>query len=50
LDVANTGLRSLKPIEGLSNLKKLSCFNTNLNSRAVDSFKSAHPSCEVRFY
>ncbi len=50
LDVANTGLRSLKPIEGLSNLKKLSCFNTNLTTRAVDSFKTSHPNCEVRFY
>jgi Leucine-rich repeat (LRR) protein len=50
LDVANTSLRSLKPIEALSNLKKLSCFNTNLNSRAIDSYKSSHPNCEVRFY
>lgn len=50
LDVASTNLRSLKPLEGLSNLKKLSCFNTNLTSRAVDSFKSSHPDCEVRFY
>ncbi|RIW12265.1 leucine-rich repeat domain-containing protein [Algoriphagus lacus] len=50
LDVASTNLRSLKPLEGLSNLKKLSCFNTNLTTRAVDSFKSTHPDCEVRFY
>lgn len=50
LDVASTNLRSLKPIDGLQNLKKLSCFNTNLSSRAVDSFKSSHPNCEVRFY
>ncbi|GAA0880901.1 hypothetical protein GCM10009119_38710 [Algoriphagus jejuensis] len=50
LDVASTNLRSLKPLDGISSLKKLSCFNTRLNSRAVDSFKSAHPECEVRFY
>ncbi|MDX5337626.1 MAG: leucine-rich repeat domain-containing protein [Cyclobacteriaceae bacterium] len=50
LDVASTNLRSLKPIENLNNLKKLSCFNTRLTSRAVDSFKSSHPDCEVRFY
>ncbi|WP_026952161.1 leucine-rich repeat domain-containing protein [Algoriphagus mannitolivorans] len=50
LDVASTNLRSLKPIEDLNNLKKLSCFNTRLTSRAVDSFKSSHPDCEVRFY
>ncbi len=50
LDVASTNLRNLKPIDGLNNLKKLSCFNTNLTSRAVESFKSSHPDCEVRFY
>jgi len=50
LDVASTNLRNLKPIDGLQNLKKLTCFNTNLTSRAVDSFKSSHPDCEVRFY
>ncbi|HCX75541.1 MAG TPA: hypothetical protein DHU93_09175, partial [Algoriphagus sp.] len=48
LDVASTNLRSLRPIEGLSNLKKLSCFNTRLNSRAVDRFKEKVPDCEVR--
>ncbi|AMQ57508.1 leucine-rich repeat domain-containing protein [Algoriphagus sanaruensis] len=50
LDVASTNLRSLKPIEALSNLKKLSCFNTRLMTRTIDSFKAAHPDCEVRFY
>lgn len=50
LDVASTNLRSLKPLEGLKSLKKLSCFNTNLTTRAVDSFKTTHPECEVRFY
>jgi Leucine-rich repeat (LRR) protein len=50
LDVASTNLRTLKPLEGLNSLKKLSCFNTNLTTRAVDSFKAAHPACEVRFY
>lgn len=50
LDVASTNLRTLKPLDGLSNLRKLSCFNTNLTTRAVDSFKSSHPDCEVRFY
>lgn len=49
LDVASTNLRSLKPVEGLM-LQKLSCFNTRLSSRAVDSFKKANPNCEVRFY
>lgn len=50
LDVASTNLRSLKPIEDLKNLKKLSCFNTRLTSRAVDSFKTKIPDCEVRYY
>lgn len=50
LDVASTNLRSLKPLDGLSNLKRLICFNTRLTSRAVDSFRSSHPECEVRFY
>jgi Leucine-rich repeat (LRR) protein len=50
LDVASTNLRSLKPIDGLQNLKKLTCFNTRLNDRAVESFKSSHPNCEVRYY
>lgn len=50
LDVASTNLRNLKPIDGLNNLKKLSCFNTNLTTRSVESFKSSHPDCEVRFY
>lgn len=50
LDVASTNLRNLKPIDGLHNLKKLVCFNTNLSSRAVETFKSNHPDCEVRFY
>ncbi len=50
LDVASTNLRSLKPLDGITTLRKLSCFNTNLNSRAVQSFKSSHPDCEVRFY
>lgn len=50
LDVASTNLRSLKPIEALSNLKKLSCFNTRLMARTIDTFKAAHPDCEVRFY
>lgn len=50
LDVASTNLRSLKPLDGLSNMKRLICFNTRLTSRAVDSFRSSHPECEVRFY
>jgi hypothetical protein len=50
LDVASTNLRSLKPLDGISTLRKLSCFNTKLSSRAVASFKSSHPDCEVRFY
>ncbi len=50
LDVASTNLRSLKPLDGLSNMKQLICFNTRLTSRAVDSFRSSHPECEVRFY
>ncbi|MBN7812927.1 leucine-rich repeat domain-containing protein [Algoriphagus sp. H41] len=50
LDVASTNLRSLKPLDGISSLRKLSCFNTNLSSRAVDSFRSSHPDCEVRYY
>jgi hypothetical protein len=49
LDVASTNIRSLKPVQGL-NLQRLSCFNTSLNKRAVDSFRKLNPECEVRFY
>jgi Leucine-rich repeat (LRR) protein len=49
LDVASTNIRSLKPVMGLD-LQRLSCFNTSLNKRAVDSFKKVNPQCEVRFY
>jgi len=48
--VASTEIRSLKALEGLRNLKKLSCFNTRLSLRAVDSFKASFPNCEVRYY
>jgi hypothetical protein len=50
LDVASTDLRSLKALEDILGLKKLSCFNTRLTPRIVDSFKEAFPKCEVRFY
>lgn len=50
LDVASTDLRSLKAVEGMNKLKKLSCFNTRLTPRGVDSFKESFPKCEVRFY
>ena len=50
LDVASTDLRSLKSLEGMRVLKKLTCFNTRLTPRAVDSFKESFPKCEVRFY
>lgn len=50
LDVASTDLRSLKALEELGKLKKLTCFNTRLTPRAVESFKEKVPSCEVRFY
>lgn len=50
LDVASTDLRSLKALEDLVGLKKLTCFNTRLTPRIVDSFKESFPKCEVRFY
>jgi Leucine-rich repeat (LRR) protein len=50
LDVASTDLRSLKVLEDSVGLKKLTCFNTRLTPRIVDSFKEAFPKCEVRFY
>jgi hypothetical protein len=50
LDVASTDLRSLKALEDIVGLKKLTCFNTRLTPRIVDSFKESFPKCEVRFY
>ena len=50
LDVASTDLRSLKALEDSMGLKKLTCFNTRLTPRIVDSFKESFPKCEVRFY
>jgi len=50
LDVASTDLRSLKALEDSVGLKKLTCFNTRLTPRIVDSFKESFPKCEVRFY
>ena len=50
LDVASTDLRSLKALEDIVGLKKLTCFNTRLTPRIIDSFKEALPKCEVRFY
>lgn len=50
LDVASTDLRSLKALEDLVGLKKLTCFNTRLTPRNIDSFKESFPKCEVRYY
>jgi hypothetical protein len=50
LDIASTNVRSLRPIMGLAQIEKLTCFNTRLNSRAVDSFRKLNPNVEVRFY
>jgi hypothetical protein len=50
LDVASSDLRSLKALEDSMGLKKLTCFNTRLTPRIVDSFKESFPKCEVRFY
>lgn len=50
LDVASTDLRSLKALEDSIALKKLTCFNTRLTPRIVNSFKESFPKCEVRFY
>ena len=50
LDVASTDLRSLKALEDIVGLKKLTCFNTRLTPRIVESFKESSPKCEVRFY
>jgi len=50
LDVASTDLRSLKALEDSMGLKKLTCFNTRLTPRIVNSFKESFPKCEVRFY
>ncbi len=50
LDVASTDLRSLKALEDLVGLKKLTCFNTRLTPRNIDSLKESFPKCEVRYY
>ena len=50
LDIANTGVRSLKPIMNMVHIQRLICFNTRLNKKAVDAFRSVYPNCEVRFY
>jgi len=50
LDIASTDLRSLKALEDIMGLKKLTCFNTRLTPRIVNSFKESFPKCEVRYY
>ncbi len=49
LDIASTNVRSLNPVMDL-NLDTLICFNTRINSRQVNRFKSANPDCDVRYY
>lgn len=50
LDFASTDVRSLKPVEGILGLKKVTCFNTRLSPKAIETFTLSFPNCEVRYY
>lgn len=42
-----TKISSLEPLKDLPNLKKISCYGTNLLLTDIDNFKNEHPNCEI---
>ena len=46
----NTNVSSLSPIRDLFNLERLICYNTRLNQKKVERFRSDNPGCKVTFY
>lgn len=50
LDISNTDVRSLSAIDELAHLSLLECYNTRISGRAIEKFKTKHPSVEVVFY
>ncbi|MEP2772770.1 MAG: leucine-rich repeat domain-containing protein [Fulvivirga sp.] len=49
LNCSNTNVKRLDPVQYLS-LKTLICYNTRINDRRVDDFKSENPNCTVTYY
>ena len=49
LEIYNTKIKNISPIEALK-LELLKCYNTNINPKKIDKFKSEHRKCEVVFY
>ncbi|MDN3670603.1 leucine-rich repeat domain-containing protein [Echinicola jeungdonensis] len=50
LDIASTDVRSLNPIHDLINLEQLVCFNTRVNNRQINNFRTANPECDIKYY
>lgn len=49
LDCSNTRVSQLDPVMHLQ-LKTLTCYNTKVSSREVESFKDSNPECQVIYY
>ena len=49
LDCSNTNVSKLDPLEALP-IKTLTCYNTKISSRAIESYKLKHPDCQVIYY
>ena len=49
LEIYNTRVKNISPIEAL-NLELFKCYNTNINPKKIQKFKSEHQKCEVIFY
>ncbi len=49
LNCSNTNVKRLDPVQYLS-LKALICYNTRINDRRIDDFKSENPNCVVTYY
>lgn len=50
LIINNTRIKSIKQLKTLTKLKEFRCYNTGIKSSKIDTFKSAHPDCEVVYY
>lgn len=49
LDCSNTTVRDLDDIQYLP-LKTLKCFNTKINDRKIEDYRTRHPECTVVYY
>lgn len=49
LEIYNTRVKNISQLENL-NLELLKCYNTNINPKKIQAFKTKHRKCEVVFY